>query len=276
MINLKFKKRRGREEKVTEDELISLVDEAHETGVIETHEAEMIQNIMEFGDTDAREIMTHRNDIVAFDGNMTLSEVSRSILSESNSRFPVYEGTIDSILGIVTFRDIMKQTILHPENNTIAIQDIPQLIREASIFPETRSIESILQYMRSSKIQMAVIVDEYGQTSGILTMEDIIEEIVGNILDEYDTEDQFILHAFDNSIVMDGLTPLWRAGEVLQVSFEDEDFETLSGYLTSLLGHIPESSDKEVKGKGYLFHILKVEKHIIRKVRAERLPAEKR
>lgn len=273
---MKFKKRRGREEKVTEDELISLVDEAHETGVIETHEAEMIQNIMEFGDTDAREIMTHRNDIVAFDGNMTLSEVSRSILSESNSRFPVYEGTIDSILGIVTFRDIMKQTILHPENNTIAIQDIPQLIREASIFPETRSIESILQYMRSSKIQMAVIVDEYGQTSGILTMEDIIEEIVGNILDEYDTEDQFILHAFDNSIVMDGLTPLWRAGEVLQVSFEDEDFETLSGYLTSLLGHIPESSDKEVKGKGYLFHILKVEKHIIRKVRAERLPAEKR
>ncbi len=275
MINLFIGKKKKNPDAVTEHEIISMVDEAHESGLIKKNEAEMIQNVISFGDTDAGEIMTHRSDICALDGTLTLDECAHQILESANSRFPVYEETVDSILGIVTLKDVMKEYVLHPENRTIAIADIPHLIREATIFPETRSIESIFQYMRQQKVQIIIVVDEYGQTSGVVTMEDILEEIVGSILDEYDSEDNFIQQGFDDSIVMDGMTPLSRAAEVLRVDLqkEEEDYETLNGYLTALLGHIPTEKDKSVTGKHFLFHILKVENHTIRKVRAERLPA---
>ena len=126
--------------------------------------------------------------------------------------------------------------------------------------------------MQAKKIHMAVVVDEYGQTSGIVTMEDILEEIVGNILDEYDEDDHFIVEQLDDSYLMKGLTPLEEVGEVLDIDFEDEDYETLNGYLTSLLGHIPNiQEDKEVRTNGYLFTILGVENNTIQKVRVEKL-----
>ncbi len=114
---------------------------------------------------------------------------------------------------------------------------------------------------------MTIVIDEYGQTSGIVTMEDILEEIVGNILDEYDDSDDFIQPQFDDSMLMDGLTPLEQVGEVLGLDFDDQDFETLNGYLTSLLGHIPTEEDKEVEALGYRFQILVVEDNIIQKLR---------
>lgn len=274
MVNL-FGKKKKREAKVTENQIIDMVDEAHQSGTLEKHEAEMIQNVISFADTDAREIMTHRNDIHAIENTTTLGDAVREMLSGANSRFPVYEGTIDSILGIVTLKDAVQRYVFEPGDRDLMIGEIKGLIREVTIFPETRSIESILQYMRSQKIQLVIVVDEYGQTTGLVAMEDILEEIVGNILDEYDSEEHFIQQRFDDSIVLDGLTPLDRAAEVLHVSLEDEDFETLNGYLTALLGHIPGPMDKHVTGKHFLFHILKVEHHTIRKVRAERLPSDK-
>jgi putative hemolysin len=262
-------------EEVTEEEIISMVDEAHEHGVIKENEAEMIQNIISFEDTEARDIMTHRKNIAAIEGTATLKEATEIILQGSNSRYPVYEGDIDNIIGIIHLKDAVKMRMKDASNDGIAVEDIPNLVREATIIPETRSIDSIFQLMRSKKMHIVIVVDEYGQTSGLITMEDILEEIVGSILDEYDDDEQYIQHSFDNSIVMDGLTPLDRVGEVLDYDFSGSASETLNGYLTELLDHVPTPKDKFVRGKKFQFRILRVENHVIKKVRAERLPEEK-
>ena len=262
-------------EEVTEEGIISMVDEAHEHGVIKENEAEMIQNIISFEDTDAKDVMTHRKNIVAIEGTTTLSDAAAFMLKENSSRYPVYEDDIDNIIGIIHLKDAVRMLLSKDRNATIAIEDIPDLVREATVISETRSIDSIFQLMRNKKVHMVIVVDEYGQTSGLITMEDILEEIVGSILDEYDDDEQYIQHAFDNSIVMDGLTPLDRVGEVLQYDFSDSPAETLNGYLTGLLDHVPTAKDKLVQGKKFQFRILRVENHVIKKVRAVRLPERK-
>lgn len=264
-----------KEDEVTEEEIISMVDEAHEQGVIQENEAEMIQNIFEFGETIARDIMTHRKNIVALDGDLFLEDALKIMLEESYSRYPVYQGDIDNIIGIIHLKDAMKQ-MTFKQMGHIAVCDIPDLVRKVEVIPETRNIDSVFQYMQTKKAHMVIVVDEYGQTAGLVAMEDILEEIVGNIQDEYDDEEEFIIHQFDNSILMDGLTPLELVGEVLHVDFENDECETLNGYLTYLLDHVPNEEDKEVREKGYSFQILKVEKHIIKKVRVEKLTDEKK
>lgn len=256
---------------VTEDEIIGLVDEAHEQGVIQESEAEMIQNIMEFSDKDAKDIMTHRKNIEAFDEEETLGEVVDRMLEGNNSRYPVYSENIDNIQGIIHFKDAMYQLTRNSCGDRM-LKEIPGLIRTVGFIPETRSIDNIFKAMQSKKAHMAVVVDEYGQTAGIVTMEDILEEIVGDILDEYDENDDYIQPQYDDSILMDGLTPLDQVGAVLNADFSDiEEFETLNGYLTSLLGHIPTRKDREVEARGFLFQILSVEHNTIQKVRVERL-----
>ena len=221
---------------MTEDEIIGLVDEAHEQGVIQESEAEMIQNIMEFSDKDAKDIMTHRKNIEAFDEEETLKEVVDRMLEGNNSRYPVYNENIDNIQGIIHFKDAMYQLTRNSCGDRM-LKEIPGLIRTVGFIPETRSIDNIFKAMQSKKAHMAVVVDEYGQTAGIVTMEDILEEIVGDILDEYDENDDYIQPQYDDSILMDGLTPLDQVGAVLNADFSDiEEFETLNGYLTSLLG----------------------------------------
>lgn len=256
---------------VTEDEIIGLVDEAHEQGVIQESEAEMIQNIMEFSDKDAKDIMTHRKNIEAFDEEETLGEVADRMLEGNNSRYPVYSENIDNIQGIIHFKDAMYQLTRNSCGDRM-LKEIPGLIRTVGFIPETRSIDNIFKAMQSKKAHMAVVVDEYGQTAGIVTMEDILEEIVGDILDEYDENDDYIQPQYDDSILMDGLTPLDQVGAVLNADFSDiEEFETLNGYLTSLLGHIPTRKDREVEARGFLFQILSVEHNTIQKVRVEKL-----
>ena len=275
MLDLFSKRKKEPQDTAAEDEFKSYVDEADSNGTIRENEAEMIRNILEFRDTDARDVMTHRNDIVAIDGSMPLKDAVPEILNGSNSRYPVYDGNIDTILGILTFRDAMRVYLKNPEMRDVPVSDVPHLVREATIYPETRPIGRILDYMRSQKIQMVIIVDEYGQTSGLIAMEDILEEIVGSILDEYDHDEHEAASRSGGSYVMDGMISLEEAGDVLGCDFSGEDFETLSGYLTARLGHIPGPDDKTVTGNHFLFHILKTENHTIRKVRAERLPEKK-
>ena len=178
------------EEDVTEEEIISIVDDAHEQGVIEESEAEMIQNIIEFSDKEAQDIMTHRKNINAIDEKTPLKEALTLMLNGSNSRYPVYRDDIDDIIGILHLKDAMKEMMFenHAEET---VGRIPNLIRDASYIPETRSINDLFKRMQAKKLHMAIVVDEYGQTSGIVTMEDILEEIVGNILDEYDEDDRY-------------------------------------------------------------------------------------
>lgn len=256
------------EDDVTEEEIISMVDDAHEQGVIEESEAEMIQNIMEFSETEARDIMTHRKNLHALNETTLLKDALSYMLENSNSRYPVYREDIDNIVGILHLKDVMKQiTLGNCEDSPIGM--IPHLIREAIYVPETRNINDLFQRMQAKKIHMVIVVDEYGQTSGIVTMEDI--------LDEYDEEEHYIQVQTDDSLIMEGLTPLEQVDEVLDSDFDEEDFDTLNGYLTSVLGHVPNlSEDKEIKAKGYVFTILGVENNTIQKVRVEKLPQEEK
>ncbi|NTV77718.1 MAG: HlyC/CorC family transporter, partial [Clostridiales bacterium] len=162
---------------VTEEEIISMVNEGHEQGVLEASEAEMITNIFEFGDKEATDIMTHRKNIVAVENTMLLKDAIDFMLEEKYSRYPVYHDTIDQIIGILYLKDSLR---IYSDSNYLntPIKDIEGLIREAQFIPETKNIDDLFKNMQSLKIQMTIIIDEYGQTSGLVTMEDILEEIV--------------------------------------------------------------------------------------------------
>lgn len=262
---------------VTEEEILSVVDEAHEQGVIEENEAEMIQNIITFNETQAQDIMTHRSSIIALERTQTVNEAVNIMLDEGISRCPVYGEDLDDIAGVVHFKDMMHIITKNPLMKTKTLEELPGLIRKASFIPETRGIGDIFKSMQAKQIHLALVVDEYGQTAGLVTMEDILEEIVGDILDEYDEEETSIQAQVDNSVLIEGLTSLEDVGEELDVDFSDLDFETLNGYLTSLLGHIPTDRDigETISAKGYSFQILSIDRKTIERVHAEKIKDNK-
>ena len=263
-----------KEDAVTEEEIISIVDEAHEQGVIEESEAEMIQNIIYFNETEARDVMTHRKNVVAFSQDILLKEMVGEMMEEGISRYPVYGEDLNDILGIVHYKDAMKFMTQNSWAKFKPLKELPGLIRNASFIPETRGIGDLLQSMQAKKIHMAIVVDEYGQTAGIVSMEDIVEEIVGEIMDEYDDDEEIAIRTqIDNSVIIDGLACLEDVEEKLEIDFGDIDFETLNGYLTSLLGHIPTEKDldKEIVANGYRFKILSLGNKTIDRVRAEKI-----
>ncbi len=206
-------------ENVTENEIIQMVAAGHEQGVLEEDEAEMIHNIFELDDKEAADIMTHRTGIRALDSGMTLGEAVRYITSESNnSRYPVYRHDIDDIIGILHIRDVLAFAG-QPGAAEKKLVDLDGLLRKPVFIPETRKVDDIFREMQEHKNHMMVVVDEYGQTSGIVTMEDVLEEIVGNIQDEYDREETMIVKKKDGTCVLSGMTPLEDAGEVLGEPF---------------------------------------------------------
>lgn len=261
------------EEAMTEEEIISIVDEAHEQGVIEENEAEMIQNIISFNETEAHDIMTHRKNVVAFNEEDLLQEVIDVMLEEGNSRYPVYTEDIDNIIGVLHYKDALKFMTKNSWAKFKPLKELPGLIREAVLIPETRSISDLFRTMQTKKMHMVIVVDEYGQTSGIVSLEDILEEIVGDIQDEYDDDEADFRMQKDNTLIIDALADLEDVEEKLSVNFEEEDFETLNGYLTSILGHIPTEKDldSEITAKGYRFKILSLGNKTIGKVRAEKI-----
>ena len=267
----------SQEEGVTEEDIMSMVNEGHEQGVLEASEAEMITNIFELGDKRAEDVMTHRKNVVLLDGSMTLKEAVRFILEEGNhSRFPVYGDNTDDILGVVHLRDVMVWAEKKACEN-IPIREIPDLMMEAKFIPESRSVDSLFREMQSQKIHMAIVVDEYGQLSGIVTMEDILEEIVGNIQDEYDREEELIRPLGNGAFLISGMASLEDVSEALGIQFteeEEEDYDTLSGLLISLLDRIPGEDERPViPCGGYDFQVERVEHKRIASVRA--VPAHK-
>lgn len=258
------------EDDVTEEEIRSLVNEVHEQGVLLASEAEMINNIFEFGDKEAKDIMTHRKNIVAINGDLTISEALKYILKQNYSRFPVYEDNIDNIIGVVNLKDIM---IAYSNNTRVRSRQLKSLkviLRDAAFIPETRNINVLFKSMQSQKIHMVVVVDEYGQTSGIVAMEDILEEIVGNILDEYDKDDVMIQRQSEGVYIIDGMADLEDLEDVLGISFETEDeIETLNGFLISKLDRIPNEDEAPViEYADYIFKVLKVENKMIKTIEA--------
>ena len=260
------------ENDVTEEEIISMVNEGHEQGIIQASEARMINNIFEYGDKEAQDIMTHRNSIIGVDGNMLLKDVIPFILSENNSRYPVYEENIDHIIGILHLKDAMR---FHRQegNMELPIKEIEGLLREPHFVPQTKNIDELFKEMQSEKLQMVIVIDEYGQTDGLVAMEDILEEIVGNIMDEYDEDTEYIEEKSENEFIIEGKTPLEELEEKFDISFAEEEFETLNGFLISKLDRIPEEDEQfDVDVQGYNFKILKVENKMIASVLVTKLP----
>lgn len=254
-----------------EEEIISMVNEGHEQGVLEASEATMISNIFDFADKEAGDIMTNRSNIVAIDSNTGLLDALNFMLKNSNSRYPVYEDNIDHVIGILYLKDTMR---FHAKDESLdkPICEIKNLIRKAMFIPETMNIDDLFKTMQSKKTQLAIVVDEYGQTVGIISMEDILEEIVGNIMDEYDVEEKHIRKKGKDGYIIDGFTPLTDIEKLLHIKFEVEDFETLNGFLISRLDRLPKADEQfKTEVGGYEFSIMEVENRIISKVSVEKI-----
>ena len=273
-----FRYWKSKKDNVTEDDIMTMVDEGHEQGVLETREARMIRNIFELDEKQAGNVMTHRKHITALPGSMLLKDAARFVLREgNNTRYPVYGEDLDDIIGTIHMRDVL----VHAESDREAAMElskVPGVLREAHFIPETRKLDSLFREMQSQKTHMEIVIDEYGQTAGLVTMEDILEEIVGNILDEYDVEEKFIVSQENGELVMSGMTPLSQVQEALDIAFPEEDldnYDTINGLLISRLDRIPREEEMpEVIYQGVRFSVIKVENKMIHTVRAERMEEE--
>ena len=254
------------EDDVTEEEIKSMVNEGHEQGVLLASEAEMINNIFEFGDKEAKDIMTHRKNLIVIDGNLSYNDAVSFIIDNSKSRYPVYLDDIDNIIGVLHIKDAFAFAQKNEVFRT-SIKDIPNLIREVDFVPETLNIHTLFKMMQAKKSHMVIVVDEYGQTSGAVAMEDILEEIVGNIEDEHDEEETLIRQNPDGSYLMNGLASMPEVIELLGLPVDEDAFETLNGFLVSLLEKIPNDGETaQINMYGYDFNVLKVEDKMIREV----------
>ena len=258
---------------VTEEGIISLVNEGHEQGFIRESEAEMIHNIFELSDKDAKDIMTHRRQICALDGSMTFSEALDVILEEPYSRFPVYIEHMDDIVGQVHIREVLARSRDERCQNT-PVCEIDGLMSEVDFVPETIGITALFQRMQANKNHLVIVIDEYGQTAGLVALEDILEEIVGNIFDEHDKEENYIVPRADGSFVMDGSADLEEVAKALDVrELEENENDTLNGFLISLIDKIPGDGERfVVESMGFEFRVLFVKDKMIRRVEVRRLP----
>ena len=268
----------GRDEKnhedVFEQEIIDMVNEGHEQGVIEANEAEMISKIFEYGDKEAQDIMTNRKNIIAIDKGMTLEEALQFMLEENYSRYPVIDETIDHIEGILYLKDTMRFYNAGTDKNK-PVCEVEGLLRKAEYTPLTRNIDDLFETLQSKKLQMAIVIDEYGQTAGLVTMEDILEEIVGKIQDEYDEDEDYIEETSNDAYVMEGLTPLNDIEEQLNIEFDNTEFETLNGFIIGLMDHIPQPDENfECDYKGYNFKVLSIENMRVQSVLVQKLAEE--
>lgn len=263
------------EEEDVKGEIISLVQEGYKQGYLGPSEALMIRNIFEYGEKNAKDIMTHRKNITALDGDTTLQEALPFLLEQNFSRIPVYDEEIDNIIGTIHLRDAMR-CYFNEELQNMPIKNLKKYLREVRFVPETKNIDKLFKLMQEDQNHMAIVIDEYGQTAGIVTMEDILEEIFGNIQDEYDQEEEQIIRQPDGTYIVSGMAELSDLELLLDISFENKDeFDTLNGFLIGRLDHIP--SEEEgciVAYEGYHFHIQSVEDNMIQTVRIHKLDSE--
>ncbi len=258
-------------ESVTEEEIRMMVDVGEEKGVIEDVQKEMINNIFEFDDLDAGDIMTHRTDMVAIDADDPLEDVVRLSVEEGRSRIPVYEEDPDNIIGVIYIKDLLPY-VGHqlPKETTLR-----SIMREAYYIPETKKCGDLFTEMTETRTQIAIVVDEYGGTAGLVTIEDLLESIVGNIQDEYDDEEEEISKINENTFTIDGTTFIDEVDELVGTEIPEGDYDTLAGFLISRLGYLPKDGEmNEVDYENLHFTVLNVEDRRIGKVKVEINPRE--
>ncbi|WP_166245052.1 hemolysin family protein [Paenibacillus turpanensis] len=229
-------------EQITEEEIRMMVDVGNENGTIQANEKLMINNIFEFDNKTVSDIMTHRSNVIGIPVELPLKQVAKLVNEEKYTRFPVYEGSIDQIVGILHVKDLFSVI----ENHQEADFDIRSIIREPYLIPTSKKIDILFKELQVNKVHIAVAIDEYGGTAGIVTIEDVIEEIVGNIFDEHDEEEKELDQIDESTYLVKGLINLRTLREYLAIDLPYEEFDTLSGFLIGQLGRIPVNGENPV------------------------------
>lgn len=250
--------------KITEEEIQEVITAGEEEGLINPEENAMIQSIFHFRDTVVREIMVPRNDMGCIDSNDSIQEVLSKIIAFGHSRLPVYEGTLDNIVGLVYAKDLLKYWGMD-----ISAFDLKKILRVPYYIPETKNLEELLQEFKRKRVHMAIVIDEYGGTSGLVTIEDLLEQIVGDIQDEYDLEEDWLIPQPDGTIVVDARLPIEDLEIHLGITIEREMFDTVGGYIFHLTGKIPRSGEV-AENHDIRLVILDADERKIRRVRIER------
>ncbi|HEX6926026.1 MAG TPA: hemolysin family protein [Longimicrobiaceae bacterium] len=227
----------------TPEEIRILVARGHEQGVVEEDEREMIHGIFEFSQTVAREVMTPRIDVVAVPVDITLPELIRVVVEEGHSRLPVYSGTIDSVVGVLLAKDLIP-LLADPDRFRDRPFDIREVMREAYFVPDTKPVDDILAEFQQQKVHLAVVLDEFGGTYGVVTMEDLLEEIVGEIDDEYDVSEPDFSATPEGDVLIDGGVSLSEVNERYGLGLPEEDYDTIGGYIFGALGRVPVPGDQ--------------------------------
>lgn len=251
---------------ITEEEIRMMIDMGEEKGTIDYIEKEMLNNVFEFDNKTVTDIMTHRTDIVAIPIEASLMEIIALINEEGFTRFPVYEDGIDNIVGVLHAKDIIKHIDVNQTNE--ANFEVENLIRHPYYVPSSKKTDELFRELQKNKVHMAIIIDEYGGTAGVVTMEDLIEEIVGNILDEYDEEERNFEKQDENTFIINGTVNLDVVGDFFDVKLPIDDYETLSGFVIGQLGRIPQGGERpEIEYDELIFKVEEVEEKRIAKVK---------
>ncbi|MCI0706478.1 MAG: hemolysin family protein [Ignavibacteriae bacterium] len=254
---------------LSEDELKQVLEAGSHSGALDKTEHELIKSIFEFSDTTVKEIMVPRPDIVALDIMMPHGQLIRTVIDQGYSRLPVYKGTIDHIVGIVYSKDLLS-LIEHP--GVIVLHD---LIRPAYFVPESKKISQLLREFQQQKIHLGIVIDEFGGTEGLVTVEDIVEEIVGEIHDEYDEVHRASETASDGSVIVDANMSIYDFNEQFKANVPDAaDYETLAGFLQKITGRLPELSE-EIQQGDMIFTVTSKRGRRLKQIRYKRLSHEK-
>ncbi|MDT8318197.1 MAG: hemolysin family protein [bacterium] len=245
---------------VTQEDIETIIDSGQKTGLIDEDGNEMIHRILEMKDVVVREVMVPRTDILALEVNSSIEDVIKLVVNEGHSRVPVYDETIDKIVGIVYAKDLLKHLIGNKKS-----QKIIDIMRKPLFVPETKNIDELFKELKNKHIHIAIVVDEYGGTSGLVTIEDLIEEIVGDIQDEHDAEEEEFAKVGEDSYIADAKIDIDDLSEKINVEIPKEDFDTLGGFLVHMSNNIPSVRD-EIAYKNILFTVIDADERKVSKV----------
>jgi magnesium and cobalt transporter len=252
---------RGQPRALTEKELQDAINSSEEEGILNEAEGDMLQSIFEFGDTIVREVMVPRTDMVCSSADSNLSDFLELIISSGHSRVPLYEGSTDHIVGVVYAKDLLRNW--GATDDTLKLTEV---MRTPYFIPETKRIDDLLVDFRTRRVHIAIAVDEYGGTSGLITIEDLLEEIVGDIQDEYDLEVPWLQPQEDGTLLVDARANVEELEEYYGIEIPQEKFDTIGGYLFHLLGNVPKPGEK-ITDNGLVMMIEESDERKIAKVR---------
>ena len=254
---------------ISEEDIKAVIETGEEQGVLDVQERDMLHSVFALGDKQVHEVMVPRTDIVAIDVNTPPQEVLESVVSAGHSRIPVYEGSSDQIIGVLYVKDLFRRLARGEKDVTVR-----PFLRPAQFVPETKKVDELLREMQRAKVHIAIVVDEYGGTAGLVTIEDLVEEIVGEIRDEYDVERELVLPVSEHEAVMDARVPFSEVQETFGIDSPEgvDEFDTLGGFVTHELGRLPKVGET-VKSNGVKFVVESIDGRRVGRVRVIREPA---